>query len=53
MKAGGIKIMALKTLYLSFIASILEYKADLNTKCKCVCIAMCSLVMSQFSCDFL
>ena len=33
--------------------NVLEYKASLNLKFKCVCIAMCSLVISLFSHDFL
>ena len=35
----------------SVITNVLVYKAALNLKFKCVCIAMCSLVMSPFSRD--
>ena len=38
---------------LNVITNVLEYKASLNLKFKCVCVTMCSLVMSLFSCDFL
>ena len=37
----------------SVITNVLEYKAALNLKFKCVCVAMCSLVMSPFSHDLL
>ena len=35
------------------ITSVLEYKASVTLKFKCVCVAMCFLVMSLFSRDFL
>ena len=35
----------------SFIANGLNCKARLKTNFKCVCVAMCSLVMSLFSRD--
>ena len=37
----------------SFIANILKRKAHLKTKFKCVCVTMCSLVMSTFSRDYM
>ena len=50
----ALTIMALKNFVLllkSFIANVLKCKARLKTKFKCVCITMCFLVMSPFSCD--
>jgi len=35
----------------SFITNVLKYKAQQNLKC--VCITMCSLVMSLFSRDYI
>ena len=35
----------------SYITKVLEYKGDLNKIIKFECIAMCSLVMSLYSCD--
>ena len=40
-------------MFKSVITNVLEYKAALNLKFKCVCVAMYSLVMSPFSRDFL
>ena len=37
----------------SFIANGLNCKARLKTNFKCVCVAMCSLVMSLFSRDYI
>ena len=37
----------------SFIADVLKCKARVKTKFKCVCITMCSLVMSPFSRDYI
>ena len=37
----------------SFIANVLKYKARLKSKFKCVCVTMCSLVMSLFSRDYI
>ena len=34
----------------SVITNVLVYKAALNLKFKCACVAMCSLVMSPFLC---
>ena len=36
----------------SFITKLLECKAGLNLKFKCVYIVMCSLAMSFYSCDY-
>ena len=36
----------------AFIANALKCKARLKTKFKCVCVTVCSLVMSLFSHDF-
>ena len=35
----------------SFIANVLKFKASLKAKFKCMCVTMCSLVMSLFSRD--
>ena len=35
----------------SLIANVLKRKPHLITKFKCMCVTMCSLVMSLFSCD--
>ena len=37
----------------SVVTIVLEYKAGLTLKFKCVCVAMYSLVMNLFSRDFL
>ena len=37
----------------SFIANVLKCKARLKTKFICVCVTMCSLVMSPFSRDYM
>ena len=37
----------------SFIANMLKCKARLKTKFKCVCVTMCSLVISPFSHDYM
>ena len=41
------------TLLKSFIVNTLKCKARLKTKIKCVCVTMCSLVMSPFSRDYM
>ena len=41
------------TVIIAVITNLLEYKASLSLKFKCVYIAMCFLVMSLFSHDFL
>ena len=49
------KVMCVKsviTTVKSIITTVLEYKASLTLKFKCVCVAMCSLVTSLFSHDF-
>ena len=42
-------VLLLKTV----VTNVLEYTASLNLKFKCVRVAMCSLVMSLFSRDFI
>ena len=37
----------------SFIANMLKFKARLKANFKCVCITMCSLVMSLFLRDYI
>ena len=37
----------------SFITSVLEYKTSLNLNFKCVCVAVCFLVMNLYSREFL
>ena len=37
----------------SFIANVLKCKVRLKTKFKCVCVTMCSIVMSPYSCGFI
>ena len=53
-----LKIMAKNNFVLlleSFIANVLTYvcKGHLKTKFKCMCVIVCSLVMSPFSCDYM
>ena len=45
--------MAYVPLLKNLIAGVLKYKADLNIKFKWVCVTMCPLVISPFSCDLL
>ena len=50
----ALKIMDKFVLLLkSFTATVLKYTAHLKTKCICVSVTTCSLVMSPFSHDFL
>ena len=37
----------------SFIANVLKFKARLKAKFECVCVTVCSLVMSPFSRDYM
>ena len=37
----------------SFIANVLKCKARLKSNFKCVCVTLCSLVMSLFSRDYI
>ena len=37
----------------SFIANVLKCKACLESNFKCVCVTMCSLLLSLFSCDYI
>ena len=46
-------IMDFEPLLRSFIANVLKCKARLKIKLKCVCVTMCSLVMSPFSRDYM
>ena len=34
-------------------ANVLKFKAHLKVKCKCMCVTVCSLVMSPFSHDYM
>ena len=45
--------MAYVPLLKGFIANVLKNKADLKPNFKCVCVTMCSLVMSLFSHDYI
>ena len=50
LRSVGLKIVPLLK---SFIANVLKCRACLTTKFNCVCVTMCSLVISPFSRDYI